>query len=177
MMPKVIASELPSHALSTSYKEQGAFVDCYYIDITKDISLDKYIQAFYTTAIFKLERSLLSLATFKCTKDDEAIELSLEKSDSYSIWTVEGRQSNQIMLRDFTGNTRSWLMVEKSSGSDSNRDGGISTRLYFGSVVVPKGVTESGQGSFGVLFHLFGKFHQLYSKALINAAYRRLLNI
>ncbi len=171
MMPKVIASELPSHALSTSYKEQGAFVDCYYIDITKDISLDKYIQAFYTTAIFKLERSLLSLATFKCTKDDEAIELSLEKSDSYSIWTVEGRQSNQIMLRDFTGNTRSWLMVEKLNENE------MSTRLYFGSVVVPKNITENKQASFGVLFHLFGKFHEIYSRALLNAAFRKLKRI
>jgi len=165
-MPKVIASELPSHALSASYKEQGAFVDCYYIDIAKDVGLDNYIQAFYTTALFKVERSLLSLATFKRTKDDEAVKLSLGESDSYSIWTVEGRQSNQIMLRDFTGNTRSWLMVEKASGGgcDSNRDSEMSTRLYFGSVVVPKDVTENGAGSFGVLFHLLGKFHQVYSR-------------
>jgi hypothetical protein len=177
-MSKVFETELPSHALTASYKEQGAFFDCYYIDIEKEISLDKYIQAFYTTPLFKLERSLLSLATFKHGKDDDALQLSQGKIDHYSVWTVEGRESNQIMLRDFTGNTRSWLMVKKASGSDcdSNKDRGISTRLYFGSVVVPKGVTESGQGSFGVLFHLFGKFHQLYSKALISAAYRRLSN-
>ena len=168
-MPKVIASELPTHALSAPYQEQGAFVDCYYIDIAKDISLDEYIQAFYTTSIFKLERSLLSLAMLKRTKDDEAVELSRGRSDNYSIWTVEGRESNQIMLRDFTGNTRSWLMVEKSSGSE------ISTRLYFGSVVMPKGKVENVQASFGVLFHLFGKFHQVYSRALLNAAYRKLL--
>jgi hypothetical protein len=168
-MPKVIATELPSDALTATYKEQGAFVDCYSIDIATDISLIKYIQAFYTTSIFKLERSLLSLVTLKRTKDDEAVELSWGRSDNYSIWTVEGRESNQIMLCDFTGNTRSWLMVEKSSGSE------ISTCLYFGSVVVPKGKVENGQASFGVLFHLFGKFHQVYSRALLNAAYRKLL--
>lgn len=169
MMPKVIASELPNDTLSALYQKQGAFVDCYYIDIAIDISLAEYIQAFYTTSIFKLERSLLSLATLKCTRDDKAVELSLGRSDNYSIWTVEGRESNQIMLRDFTGNTRSWLMVEKSSGSE------ISTRLYFGSVVVPKDKAKNGQASFGVLFHLFGKFHQVYSRALLKAAYRKLL--
>jgi hypothetical protein len=168
-MPKVIATELPSYALSASYKKQGAFVDCYYIDIAKDINLDEYIQAFYTTTLFKLERSLLSLATFKRTTDHEAVELSLGKSSRYSIWTVEGRESNQILLRDFTGNTRSWLMVQKPNQNE------IGIRLLFGSVVVPKGVTKNGQGSFGVLFHLFGKFHQIYSQALLSAAYRKLL--
>ncbi|MEH6450534.1 MAG: hypothetical protein V7765_17820 [Oleispira sp.] len=168
-MPKVIATELPSDALSTSYQEQGAFVDCYYMDIAKDISLEQYIQAFYTTTLFKLERSLLSLATFKRTKDVEAVELSLGKSDQYSIWTVEGRESNQIMLRDFTGNTRSWLMVQKPNENQ------MGTRLYFGSVVVPKSVSKNGQGSFGVLFHLLDKFHEVYSRALLNAAYRKLL--
>jgi hypothetical protein len=168
-MPKIIETELPSEALSTRYQEQGAFVDCYYIDIAKDISFEQYIQAFYTRTLFKLERCLLSLATFKRTKDEDAVELSLGKTDQYSIWTVEGREYNQIMLRDFTGNTRSWLMVKKLSENN------VGTRLYFGSVVVPKDVTKDGQGSFGVLFHLLDKFHKIYSRALLRAAYRKLL--
>jgi len=167
-MPKVIETELPNNALSASYKQQGAFVDCYYIDIEKDILLDEYIQAFYTTALFKLERSLLSLATFKPTFDREAVELSLGQSDSYSIWTVEGREDQQIMLRDFSGNTRSWLMIQKLNESE------MGTRLYFGSVVVPKGTVKNGQASFGMLFHLLGKFHKVYSRALLSAAYKKL---
>ncbi|MBL4799533.1 MAG: hypothetical protein JKY50_19190 [Oleispira sp.] len=170
-MPKVFATELPSNALSVIYKEQGAFVDCYYIDIEKDIKLENYIQTFYTTALFKLERSLLSLVTFKRTHDDAAVKLSLGESDTYSIWTVEGREDNQIMLRDFSGNTRSWLMVTKPSDNEVN------TRLYFGSVVVPKGKTKNGQASFGVLFNLLGKFHHVYSRALLSAAYRSLLRM
>ena len=169
-MPKVFESELPSNALSATYKTQGAFVDCYYSEIAKDVSLDQYIQAFYTTPLFKLERSLLSLATFKGASDHDALALSLGKSDRYSIWTVEGREANQILMRDFTGNTRSWLMVEKANGSE------VKNRLYFGSVVVPKGKAEKGQASFGGLFHLLGKFHQVYSKALLSAAYKKLLS-
>ena len=168
-MPKVFESELPSNALSATYKTQGAFVDCYYSEIAKDVSLDEYIQAFYTTPLFKLERSLLSLATFKRANDDGAVELSLGKSDHYSIWTVEGRESNQIMLLDFSGNTRSWLMVEDKKNE-------MGTRLYFGSVVVPKDRKNNGQASLGKLFHFFGSFHKIYSKALLSAAYRKLLN-
>ena len=169
-MPKVFTTELPKSALSSSYQAQGAFVDCYYLDIDQDIGLGKYIQAFYTTPLFKLERSLLSLATFKRAGDDDALELSLGKSDRYSIWTVEEREKNQILMREFTGNTRSWFMVKKANGSETK------TRLYFGSVVVPKGKTKNGQASFGGLFHLLGSFHQIYSKALLSAAYKRLLN-
>ncbi len=170
-MPKVNECELPNIALSAGYKTQGAFVDCYYSEIAKDVSLDEYIQAFYTTPLFKLERSLLSLATFKCASDHDALALSLGKSECYSIWTVEGREANQILMRDFTGNTRSWLMVKKASA------GGAGTRLYFGSVVVPKGTSENGKKSFGNFFHLFDKFHQVYSRALLSAAYRKLMII
>ncbi len=65
MMPKVMETDLPSNVLSVSYKEQGAFVDCYYINIEKEIHLDEYLKVFYTTALFKLDRSLSSLVTFK----------------------------------------------------------------------------------------------------------------
>jgi len=51
----------------------------------------------------------------------------------------------------------------------------MGTRLYFGFVVVPKSVSKNGQGSFGVMFNLLDKFHGVYSRALLNAAYKRLL--
>lgn len=167
-MSKVFITELPDIALSARYQAQGAFVDCYYVDIAKDVSLQTYIQAFYTTPLFKLERSLLSLVTLKHTKDSDAVELSLGKTDHFSFWTVEGREINQILLRDLSGNTRSWLMVEKSSDKE------VKTRLFFGSVVVPKERSKNGKASFGLLFHLLDKFHKVYSRALISAAYRSL---
>ena len=169
-MSKIIEAEIPSHALSAKYLEEGAFVDCYYIEIPEEITLDKYIEAFYTTPLFKVERTILSIATFKSATDRDAAELSLGKSSSYSIWTVESRKSNQVLLCDFTRKTRSWLMVKTSKNEDS-----VISRLFFGSVVVPSKVSESGHASFGLLFHLFSRFHLSYSKALLNAAYKKLL--
>ena len=170
IMSRITKSEVPSGALSVVYLKQGAFVDCYYIDIPKKVSLSEYIMAFYTSPLFKVERMILSIATIRFALDGEALELSLGKSEKYSIWTVECRQFNQIILRDFTNKTRSWLMVQESSvgGADN-------TRLFFGSVVVPRKISESGQPIFGSLFHMFGRFHQVYSRALLRAAYKKVL--
>jgi len=169
-MPKIIETEVPLDALSVGYLKEGAFVDCYYIDIPKEVTLEQYIQAFYTTFLFKVERSVLSLVTFTLAKDSEAVDLSLGKTERYSIWTVEKRKSDQILLCEFTENTRSWLSVKVIKV-----EGVITTRLYFGSVVIPKSVSENGEGNFGFIFHLLGKFHKVYSKSLLNAAYKKLI--
>jgi hypothetical protein len=71
------------------------------------------------------------------------------------------------LLCDFLGRTRSWLM----SGAG---DGDSSTRLYFGSAVVPNGVDESGKKHFGFGFHALMGFHKLYSRALLRSAASRL---
>lgn len=51
-----------------------------------------------------------------------------------------------------------------------------STRLYFGSVVVPKSISDDGKASFGFAFHALHGFHHLYTKALMKAAQAKLAN-
>ena len=68
---------------------------------------------------------------------------------------------------DFLGRTRSWLMVEAV-------DGGKATRLYFGSVVVPKPNGAARKSSLGASYTLMLGFHKLYSRALLRAARSRL---
>jgi len=169
-MSKIVETEVPYNALSAQCEKQGAFVDCYYIDIRKEVTLESYLRAFYTTSLFKTERAILSIATFKPAFDAQAVELALGTSENYSVWTVETRLPNQIMLREFTGRTRSWLMAQKSSANEATL-----TRLYFGSVVLPKAVSESGKSAFGLFFHVLSGFHQIYSRALLSAAYKKLL--
>lgn len=77
--------------------------------------------------------------------------------DSFAAWTVEARARNQVLLRDFTGRTCSWLMV-------ADADPGPGTRLYFGSVVFALSPVHA---------KLLG-FHRLYSRLLLRAAARRL---
>lgn len=59
------------------------------------------------------------------TKDCDAISLSQEKSDCFSVRTVESQEANQILLQDLIGITRSWLMVQKCNDFE------YSTRLDF----------------------------------------------
>ena len=169
-MTQIHTSDLPSNALLEKYKQAGAFVDCYYINMNKQVTLAEYIHAFYTTPIFKIERTILSIFARRPSSDSQAKELSLGNSDTFSIWSVEQRLENQILLCEFTGNTRSWLMVATSKTDASN------TRLYFGSTVIPK-ESDDGKKTFGVLFHLLGGFHRLYSRALLKAAAKKVTEI
>ena len=168
-MFNIIQETIPCDALAVKYINDGAFADCYCINIGNKISLKRFINTFYTTKLFKIERTVLSMITTKLTADKDAIKLSLGETESYSIWTVESRTSNQILLRDITGRTRSWLMVKHIGSTE------MTTRLYFGSVVIPKYVSENGQVKFGTIFNVISGFHKVYSKLLLHAAYKKLL--
>lgn len=143
-MPKVQAGKLPEEAISIDYAKNNAYTDCFYIDIPGKITFEEYIESFYTTSLFKAERIILWLLARKPSSDEDVRLFSKGKSKQFSVWTVESRLSNHILLRDFTNKTRSWLMIEHQC--DHKID---NTRLYFGSVVVPKYVLDAGQVSFG----------------------------
>lgn len=51
---------LPQHALLGKYAHDGAYADCYATEIPASVSHAEYVEAFYTTAVFKLERQLLA---------------------------------------------------------------------------------------------------------------------
>jgi hypothetical protein len=82
---------------------------------------------------------------------------------------VEDRAANQLLMCDLAGRTRSWLMVAPLQAG-----GASSTRLYFGSAVVPVRDMASGQPRMGLLFKALLGFHKLYSRILLQAARSRL---
>lgn len=73
---------------------------------------------------------------------------------------------------DFQGRTRSWLMVAPAEGGSAG-----STRLYFGSAVVPARAPRAGTETpdLGWTFRLLLGFHKLYSRALLFSAKSRLM--
>lgn len=165
-------SLLPENSLLHRYTLSGAYTDCYYMDVPCNISLSQYIHAFYTSPLFKIERSILSLIARRPSTDNDAEDLANDRISKFAAWDVEDRSSNQLLLRDFMGRTRSWLMV-----SPLEAHGSKGTRLYFGSAVVPKSVSSNGTKSFGVPFHALLGFHRLYSKALMRSAFLNLKNV
>jgi hypothetical protein len=161
--------EPPQEALLSRYQRGGAYADCYFTDLARQVSHAEYVEAFYTTSLFKVERRLLAWLVAKPSTDTQAARLAAGNLDSFAAWRVEARSADQLLMSDFKGRTRSWLMV--GAAQDGAKGG---TRLYFGSAVVPARNAPSGRQSFGVGFRLLLGFHKLYSRALLLAARCRL---
>ena len=165
-MVTVTSCEPPSSALLLSQRAAGAFTDCYSVQLDAKVTHAEFVGAFYTTRLFKLERLLLALLARKPSSDQQASELAAGTRDEFAVWRVEHRLTDQLLLADQTGRTRSWLMVEPQQSAGSS----AATRLYFGSALVPRVDRRTGQRSFGPLFAPLLGLHKLYSKALLRAA-------
>jgi len=158
---------IPSHSLLQDYVERKAYTDCYCTEISGNFNFEHYLEAFYTTKLFKLERFILKWLISKPSSDREAKQLSVGSIDSFAAWSVEKREKKQILMCDFQNRTRSWLMIESVK-----KESDIYTKLYFGSAVVRN---ANEKNSFGFLFNLLLGFHKMYSIALLKAARKRLL--
>jgi hypothetical protein len=143
---------LPTGALLQKYVQSGAYTDCFSTDVSRNYSLADYVEAFYTTWLFKLERVILKVAVSRPSTDEQVKALMAGELDTFAAWYVEDRADDQLLMCDFRDQTRSWFMVTPG-------------RLYFGSAVVP-----IDQPS----FKLFIGLHRLYSRALLAAARSRL---
>jgi hypothetical protein len=166
--------ELPPASLLQPCREAGAYADCYVCDVEGAVSHAAFVEAFYTTRLFKLERFILRWLARRPATDADARRLAEGTANGFSAWRVEARSSNQLLLADFTGRTKSWLMV----GPVPDGSGHETTRLYFGSAVVPRrarGAHEKPTMGFG--FHALLGFHRLYSRLLLTAARSKVVRL
>jgi len=162
---RIQACALPPHALLQRYANDG-YADCYAVEVDGLVSQSQYVTAFYSTRLFGLERWLLAALLKRASTDEELRAMAEGTLDQFAAWSVEAREADQLLLCDMHARTRSWLMSE-SAGTDS-------TRLYFGSAVVPHFDKRTGRRRMGFLFHALLGFHKMYSRALLRAACRRL---
>ena len=170
-MPPIQPCPLPPRALLASYAEAGAYTDCYAAEVARAVSHAEFVVAFYTGALFRIERWLLGLFISKPSTDAQARQLAAGERDTFAAWRVEGRTADQLLMCDLAGRTRSWLMVAASPGPAQR------TRLYFGSAVVPVVSRSTGQRSMGFPFKALLGFHKLYSRALLSSAQVRLARL
>ena len=157
----ITTAELPASALLRKYCRGGAYTDCFVTEIPVSISLPQYVEAFYTTTVFKLERWILTRFVAKPSTDSDARRVAHAQVDSFAAWSVEERAPDQLLMCDYVHRTRSWFMVEPMAG------GG--TRLYFGTAVVPVR-TRSGKLTLGSAYLALMGFHKLYSRILLRSA-------
>lgn len=161
---------IPDDALLMRYAVDSGFADCYTTVIDGAFSQAQFVEAFYTTWLFKLERAIIHRFIAKPSTDDQARQLANGSIDSFAAWHVEARSFKQLLLCDFQSRTRSWLMVAPIV-SDAGRK---RTRLYFGSAVVPVLNVKTGTRSLGLVFVALLGFHRLYSRVLLYSTRSRL---
>lgn len=155
----------PANALHAHYLEQGAYVDCYTTRIDRAVTHAEFVEAFYTTWLFKLERWILTWAVNKPSTDAQALEVALDQRQDFAAWSVEARAPDQLVMCDFQNVTRSWFLVVPEAGG---------TKLYFGSVVTARKNPRTGERALGRTYRALMGFHQLYSCALLSCARSRL---
>lgn len=156
---------VPEPSLLGDHRRAGSYTDCFVTQIAGAISHAEFVEAFYTTRLFKAERLVLSWVVAAPSTDQDAKELARGQRNSFAAWNVEARSQDQVLLA--TGRTRSWLMVRAAGGS---------TDLYFGSAVVPKN-REARPGRLDFGFSALLGLHKLYSRALLRAARAKLESV
>ena len=156
---------VPASAMLNTYSTNGAYADCYRTEVPGRVSFPEFVFAFYTTSLFKLERSILKLTVAKPSTDIQAKQLADGSLGQFAAWHVESRSENELLMRDFRGRTRSWLMV-----IPVNTTGAAQTCLYFGSAVLPIREPKTGKSSIGTTYQTLLGFHKIYSILLLYSA-------
>lgn len=168
-MSAVQPCEVPMNSFLRGYGDGVGYTDCYVIEVPGLVTQQAFIEAFYTSPLFKVERTILKYLASRPATDADAKQLAAGTATKFSAWRVESRSASQLLLADFTGRTRSWLMSEPAKGSATAPN----TFLYFGSAVVPHKKRGAQKPSMGWPFHALLGFHRLYSRLLLSAASRR----
>jgi hypothetical protein len=162
---------VPVNTILYKYSIHGAYADCFLTEIPGQVSFPDFLFAFYTTPLFRLERLILKLAVSKPSTDLEARRVAEGASERFAAWNVEARNENEILMCDFRGRTRSWLMTIPLKTVN-----GFRTQLYFGSAIVPKQNLKTGQQSLALGFQSLLGFHKIYSVLLLYSAKSNIKN-
>lgn len=168
-MSPIRPCELPLSSMLRAYQDGTGFADCYVTEVPGAVTQAAFVEAFYTSPLFKVERTLLQYLAARPANDADARQLAEGKAERFSAWRVEGQSVSELLLSDFTGRTRSWLSAAPASDADPSPR----TQLYFGSAVIPRRHPDALNPSMGWPFHALLGFHRLYSRLLLRAASRR----
>jgi hypothetical protein len=169
-MSIAVSTELPASTLLEKLQRNGSYADCFTLTLPIVVTQAQFVEAFYTTRLFKAERLVIRLLAGKCSTDQQAARLAMGTGNSFAVWKVTERTDGELLLTDDTGSTSSWLMAVPEPLSNQ-----LGTRLFFGSAIKPRQPpSPGGQPQFGRLFHALLGLHNLYSRRLLEAAAHRL---
>ncbi|MFM6932519.1 MAG: hypothetical protein ACKOUT_09785 [Novosphingobium sp.] len=158
--------EVPSDSLLAVYGRAGDYTDCFIAEVPGQVSFPRFVEAFYSSPMFKPERFLLMALLSKPSSAQDIRDLAHGQADHFAAWTVEARSDDELLLCDFQQATRSWLKVEPLAQG--------ATRLWFGTAVALSRQSGARRTIGKAIFASLGWFHRLYSRALLWGAIRGL---
>lgn len=159
---RVIATAPPAGSLLAAYAARGEYTDCFRVSGPGAVSLPRFLEAFYGSPLFRLERWLLARFARAPSSGADLLDLAEGRADRFAVWRVEARRPDEIVLA--AGVTRSWLSVSPDAADPGRR-----VTLHFGSAIVLHRSRPPGR----VWRALLG-MHLWYSRALLGAAARQL---
>jgi hypothetical protein len=162
-LPLITERALPPGALLERYRGDGAYVDCLECHLPHPVSLEKLIRAFFSSRVFRPERWAIGVLLGLRATDADVALLAAGRTQRFSAWTVEARTGIQIMLCDYQGRTRSWLMAEPTAAG---------TALRFGTAVIPQAKQVEN-----LLFKALTGLHRFYARRLLASALSRLKDV
>jgi hypothetical protein len=168
MRYSITREAVPDDALLMTYlgaahpERWGSYADCFSVKVDRSVTLAEFVFAFYTSPIFRIERSLLRVLINAPSSRSDARAVAEGTADKFAAWYVGRRTATQLLMCDRYERTRSWFCVEVLDG------GG--TCLRFGSAVAARRDPKSGAVTRGAGFGLLLGFHVAYSRALLHAA-------
>lgn len=166
-MIRVEERDSPKDSLLHQYTEKpGCHADAFMAEINFTPSLKDYITAMFGSPVFRIERVLLAVAAATPTFKKDLTAFALAEKDSFALWKTMERSDQELLMEVEKGRVRTWLMVEPTEGETS--------KLWFGSAIVPKTTPSREVGDIGFTFKALMGFHKLYSRILLLAAIRGL---
>ncbi len=150
----------PDAALTAYQAREGCHTDCFFIDVPGTLTLQTYIELFFDTWLFRLERRILALTGFGPAGLPEIQALASGQTETFAAWTVEIRTPTQILMNVAKSPIRTWLQVEPTP---------TGARLYFGSAVLP----NPKSNRINRLTTALTPLHLIYAKSLLGAAARK----
>ncbi len=91
----------PDSLLALLAAERRAFADAYTLDLPRVVSLADFVEAFYTTRLFKLERWVLTLLG-RPSSDRAARELAQGRGQRFAAWTTQARTDHELLMHEDT---------------------------------------------------------------------------
>lgn len=169
-MNPALPANPPDSSLLLALERRGAFTDCYALEIPMPASQAQFVEAFYTSSLFRAERFILKVLASEPSTDQDARDLAQGTKDNFAVWRVAHRTSEQLLLTDQTGRTSSWLMAVPDPTCP-----GAKTKLFIGSAVIGRSNAKTGKQDFSFVFHALLGLHDIYSRRLLQAAASKLL--